>query len=112
MADNRRHSRISSRLRCWCEGENVTVYARIGNLSEGGLFLRTSTPLERGAVARVRFGTEEPIEAPARVVWSRVEGQGGVPGMGLQFEDADEERKERIRALIDAELRHSNGNGR
>lgn len=111
MSDNRRYSRISSRLRCWCEGDNVTVYARIGNLSEGGLFLRTSTPLERGARALVRFGGEQPIEAPARVVWSRVEGQDGPPGMGLQFEEIDERRRERIRALIETELRHLSGNG-
>src|SRR6185369_3065374 len=49
LAENRKTERVPSRLRCWCEGENVTVYARIGNLSEGGLFLRTSTPLERGS---------------------------------------------------------------
>ncbi len=56
LAENRKHARVPSRLRCWCEGENVTVYARVGNLSEGGLFLRTSTPLATGAVATVRFG--------------------------------------------------------
>ena len=70
LADNRKTERVPSRLRCWCEGENVTVYARIGNLSEGGLFLRTSTPLERGSRTVVRFG-ESNIEATAQVVWAR-----------------------------------------
>ena len=99
---------MASRLRCWCEGDNITVYARIGNLSEGGLFLRTSTPLERGARAVVRFGGDlstslGPIEASALVVWSRVEGQGGPPGMGLMFEEIDEARRAAIRRIVETE---------
>jgi uncharacterized protein (TIGR02266 family) len=81
----------------------VTVYARIGNLSEGGLFLRTSTPLERGSRAVVRFGGDQSVEAHARVVWARVEGQGGPPGMGLEFETVDERAKEAIRRIIEVE---------
>lgn len=100
MSDNRKFERVVSRLRCWCEGENITVYARIGNLSEGGIFLRTSTPLERGSKAVLRFGAEG-FETPARVVWSRVEGQGGTPGMGLEFEVGDDRIREAIRRLID-----------
>ena len=111
MGDNRRHHRVSSRLRCWCEGDNITVYARIGNLSEGGLFLRTSTPLERGAHALVRFGGEQPIEAQARVVWSRIEGHDGPPGMGLEFEGVDEPLIEAIRRIIRTELQHMRVNG-
>ena len=98
--DNRKHQRVTSRLRCWCEGENITVYARIGNLSEGGIFLRTSTPLERGSIARLRFGAGG-LETPARVVWSRMEGQYGPPGMGLQFENIDEAVRETIRRLME-----------
>lgn len=103
VLENRKFSRVTSRLRCWCEGENITVYARIGNLSEGGLFLRTSTPLVEGSVATLRFGGERPIEAQARVVWARLEGQGGAPGMGLVFEGVDADRLETIRRLIQSE---------
>jgi uncharacterized protein (TIGR02266 family) len=103
VAESRRHPRIPSRLRCWCEGQNITVYARIGNLSEGGLFLRTSTPLEQGSRATLRFGIEVPVEARARVVWSRVEGQGGPPGMGLQFEAVDDLALQGIKQVLDAE---------
>ncbi|MBL8913144.1 MAG: TIGR02266 family protein [Archangium sp.] len=96
--NHRKFERVTSRLRCWCEGENITVYARIGNLSEGGIFLRTSTPLERGSKATLRIGTN--LEALARVVWSRMEGQGGPPGMGLEFENIGDEVREAIRALM------------
>ena len=101
--DNRKFGRVPSRLRCWCEGENVTVYARIGNLSEGGLFLRTSTPLERGSRTVVRFG-ETNIEATAQVVWARSnEGADGPPGMGLVFVDIDDSRLQQIRKLVEVE---------
>lgn len=103
MSENRRYTRVSSRLRCWCEGENITVYARIGNLSEGGLFLRTSTPLSEGSRALLRFGNDNAVEAQARVVWARLEGQGGPPGMGLEFVGVDDARLETIRRLVQAE---------
>ena len=105
--ENRKFGRVPSRLRCWCEGENVTVYARIGNLSEGGLFLRTSTPLERGSKTVVRFGDNN-IEATAEVVWARSnEGAEGPPGMGLMFVDIDDSRLKQIRQLIEVELEQS-----
>lgn len=103
LEDLRKFARVASRLRCWCEGENVTVYARIGNLSEGGLFLRTSTPLQQGSRTTVRFG-EANIEASAQVVWARSnEGAEGPPGMGLMFVDVDEIRRQEIRKLIEGE---------
>jgi uncharacterized protein (TIGR02266 family) len=100
VSENRKNLRVPSRLRCWGEGENITVYARIGNLSEGGIFLRTSTPLGEGSRATLRFGADDCIEAPARVVWARVEGQGGPPGMGLIFEGVDDSRLEAIRRMV------------
>jgi uncharacterized protein (TIGR02266 family) len=104
LSDNRKFPRTSSKLRCWCEAENVTFFARVGNLSEGGLFLRTSTPLDTGAVARLRLrhGEAHEVEATATVVWSRVEGQES--GMGLRFERLDEPSRKHLRRLIDREL--------
>jgi uncharacterized protein (TIGR02266 family) len=81
----------------------VTVYARIGNLSEGGLFLRTSTPLGLGSTATVRFGQDAAIEAQATVMWCRSEGDSGPPGMGLRFEVIDGNRLEELRKLIQNE---------
>ncbi len=102
MGDNRKHTRTSSRLRCWCESDSVTFYARIGNISEGGLFLRTSTPLPRGVQTRVRLGdpAEPSLETEALVVWARATEGGGPPGMGLRFETLDEGARGRLREII------------
>jgi uncharacterized protein (TIGR02266 family) len=104
---NRRHDRVHSRLRCWCEGDNVTVYARIENLSEGGLFLRTSAPLRQGSRAKVRFGQGGPssLEAEATVVWARGLGESAPFGMGLKFDTDDAIRREEIRRLVREEYR-------
>ncbi|MFZ5471906.1 MAG: TIGR02266 family protein [Myxococcota bacterium] len=103
MIENRRHKRVLSRLRCWCEGQNVTLFVRIGDLSEGGLFLRTSTPLERGTKALLRFqvGEAAEVETRATVMWARGDGEEQPPGMGLQFEELAPGTRELIRRLVE-----------
>jgi uncharacterized protein (TIGR02266 family) len=87
-------------MRCWCEGENVTFYARVGDLSEGGLSIWTSTPLDPGSRARLRLGNGHTIEAPAVVVWARTDGGEGPPGMGLRFEQVDDRLLQVVRELM------------
>jgi uncharacterized protein (TIGR02266 family) len=105
--ENRRYARVPSRMRCWCEGDNVTLYSRVGNLSEGGLFLRTSTPLKEGARATVRIGVGEEagpeLQTSVKVVWTRQGGQSWPPGMGLAFEALDAANLERLRQIISHE---------
>ncbi|MBF5040840.1 TIGR02266 family protein [Aggregicoccus sp. 17bor-14] len=115
MDGNRRHKRIPSRLRCWCEGDNVTFYARVGDLSEGGLFLRTSTPLARGSRTLVRLHGEDrhELRAEATVIWARSEEssaaqggeQAGPPGMGLQFAELAPPALEHLRRILAQEQR-------
>lgn len=108
--EHRRHSRVSTRLRCWCEGENVTVYARVGNLSEGGLFLRTSTPMPVGSRTTLRFrgpngeGEVDEVSAEAVVVWTRSSAGDQPAGMGLQFVPMDATRLELIRRMVGEQL--------
>jgi uncharacterized protein (TIGR02266 family) len=105
--ENRRYARVPSRMRCWCEGNNVTLYSRVGNLSEGGLFLRTSTPLQEGARATVRLGVGEEagpeLHTSVKVVWTRQNGQSWPPGMGLEFEALDAAGLDRLRQIISNE---------
>ena len=95
----RRYDRIDTRLRCWCEGEGVTFFARMANLSEGGLFVRTRAPLDVGAEATVRFEARPGVvvTAAARVMWTRPD------GMGLRFERIDDAALAVIRRIIDSD---------
>ena len=105
--ENRKYTRVPSRMRCWCEGENVTLYSRVGNLSEGGLFLRTATPLPEGVQATVRLGVGEEdvpeVQTLVKVVWSRNNDNKWPSGMGLRFESLDAVSLERIRQIISYE---------
>ena len=115
LDSNRKHKRIPSRLRCWCEGDNVTFYARVGDLSEGGLFLRTSTPLARGSRALVRLHGEDrhELRAEATVIWARSEDSSGEqaapPGMGLQFAELPPSSLEHLRRILAQEQRSGAG---
>ena len=106
--ENRKHGRTPSRLRAWCEAENITLYARIANLSEGGLFLQTHTPLALGrrTLLRLSSGEVREVMAEATVVWSRPQRQDkGPPGMGLKFEALDSGALALLRRIISEEQR-------
>ncbi len=106
--EKRQHPRFPSRLRCWCEADNITLYARIANLSEGGLFLQTNTPLEQGQRMLLRLSSRavREIMAEATVVWNRPERHDkGPPGMGLKFEVMDPGAQALLRRIISEEQR-------
>ncbi|MHB1845584.1 MAG: PilZ domain-containing protein [Deltaproteobacteria bacterium] len=84
MRERRRHLRAVLHGRCWCEANEVAVYAQVGNVSEGGLCLRSPVRLEPGSRARLRLELPEQDgahEVTATVVWAR-----GKDGFGLRFE--------------------------
>jgi uncharacterized protein (TIGR02266 family) len=70
------------------------------NISQGGLAIRTTSPLEVGASMRVRFRLSTSrfdLESEARVAWS-------VPrlGMGVEFVNLERESQAAIHAFVHA----------
>lgn len=100
-AERRRHPRVPYGQRGWVEAGAITLYAAVGNLSEGGLFVRTHAPLGRGTRARVRLpvGGSGEIEAVAEVVWEST-GNGGPAGMGMAFVDLGDRERERLKSFL------------
>jgi uncharacterized protein (TIGR02266 family) len=79
---------------------NTIATALTLNLARGGIAIRTTSPLDPGAAARVRFrlpAAPREIEVEARVSWSdrRV-------GMGLQFEKVEPADQAAIDAFVDS----------
>jgi hypothetical protein len=88
--DRRKHRRIPFDRPCWCEGDDVTLYVRIANASEGGSFLRTAISLEVGRKARLAWYSPEiqdEVVAEVEVVWRSLDRptEPGPRGMGLRF---------------------------
>jgi uncharacterized protein (TIGR02266 family) len=79
---------------------NTIAAALTLNLSRGGIAIRTTSPLDVDAKARLRFrlpSSKKDIDADARVCWcdTRV-------GMGLQFERVDPADQKAIDDFVDA----------
>jgi type IV pilus assembly protein PilZ len=74
------------------------------NINEGGIFVETDSPSERGTRVDLHFrlpGSEQPISAQGTVV--RV--TEAPSGMGIEFDELDADSRERINELV-RNLRH------
>jgi hypothetical protein len=87
VKERRKEDRIPLDQRCWCEGEEITLYSRVLNGSRSGAFIRTATPLRPGDVARLVWNSPdgEVVVARAEVVWTRERGGHEQSGMGLRL---------------------------
>lgn len=85
--ERRRHPRYATRMRVWCEGAATTLYVPITNVCDGGLFVRTVSPLPAGEHVRLvlRPDDHEEIVAQGEVAWCRPRGEEGVSGMGVRL---------------------------
>ena len=88
-----------------CETEDTFLYAAITNISELGIFVRTSQPLEIGTRVTLRFappGARAPFVLAGVVQWVnpvKVLAENRNPGMGIRFVDLKPLDRER---LVDA----------
>ena len=87
---------------------NDFVLEYAANISAGGIFVHTATPPPLKTVVRVEMelpGSSEPVAARGMVVHhlssAEALAKGVLPGMGVQFIDADDQFRERIDAAID-----------
>ncbi len=84
-------------------GSFITDYT--GNISKGGLFIRTSLPLEVGTRVRLRLTLPDgdaPFALDGVVRWTATarDKEKATPGMGIEFLEFDEDVKRRLEALV------------
>ena len=96
-ADSRHPFEAMVRVRCPNWADFLTLHAN--NISSGGLFVKTATPLQKGMAVRLRIVLPQQytLELEAEVV--RVV-QGPTPGMGLAFRPMDDFRKSIVEHLV------------
>ena len=81
--------------------ELFSEFAR--NINEGGIFVETESPPERGSAVALQFsipGSDEPIQVMGRVVRISAGERGDPPGMGVEFDDLDDQSRELINQLV------------
>ncbi len=87
---------------------NTIAAALTLNLSRGGIAIRTTSPLEVGALVRLRFrlpGSKRDIDAGSQVAWSDAR-----YGMGMQFDKTESADQTAIDEFVDAHFFSSRKN--
>ena len=101
--DRRRSERVDMVVRVDYKtvDELFSEFAR--NINEGGVFVETETPSEIGSSVAMQFripGSEEPIQVMGRVVRVTEGDRHEPPGMGIEFEDLDDQSRDLINDLV------------
>ena len=111
--DNRRSSRLPAEVKVDYRtvGSFITDYSR--NISRGGVFIRTSLPLQVGERIRIRLTLPDgdvPFALDGEVKWISTirDRDQHPPGMGVEFVDFSEDVQAKLEALVAAcrESRH------
>lgn len=99
--ERRKYVRFFMKSRCWCESKSVTMYVELLNISQGGTFIKTYSPLSIGEQVKVRWKSMvsgQEFIIPSEVVWRREFSNNPdlPPGMGLKFSKIFEELEKEI----------------
>ena len=100
--DRRSSDRIDVLWSVDCETEDTFLYAAITNISEMGIFVRTTEPLDVGTAVTLRFAPpheSEPFVLGGTVQWVnalRPRQSNPNPGMGIRFATLTLADRERI----------------
>ena len=87
--------------------EDNYLFAYITDISETGIFVRTTSPEEPGTHLNLRFSPDNaspPIEVEGKVIWVNPYRPGVPdnlhPGMGIRFVALDDELRDRLLELV------------
>jgi len=105
--DRRQAPRVLVDLEVDYASEDNYLFAYITDISETGIFVRTTTPEQPGTHLNLRFrpDDEEPqIQVEGEVIWVNPFRPGVAdnlhPGMGIRFVALDDELRDRLLELV------------
>ena len=86
----RKDDRLERRISLAFKDRQAFVKAYTGNISRGGLFIRTDCPLKKGEQFLLKLqlpDLSEPIKINCEVAWARTQSEGETrpSGMGVKF---------------------------
>ncbi len=104
--DRRRAPRVLVNVEVDYAGEDNYLFAYITDISETGIFVRTTTPESPGTHLNLRFKPDAggPIEVEGQVIWVNPYRPGAAdnlhPGMGIRFVELEADMKDRLLELV------------
>jgi type IV pilus assembly protein PilZ len=115
--ERRKQPRVFVRALVDYESPGTFLYDYSKDLSEGGIFLETERPLPTGTPVTLRFtlpDIDRVFEVKGKVAWiNETKPKGGAKapkfqvGMGVQFEEMEEEDRKTIRDYVTKLLKRS-----
>ncbi len=109
--EKRRYPRYSFQVHVTCRNVDTVFSAVTSNVSRGGCFIQTDSPLPKGSPIWLEFSfTDIPVRLgsiQARVAWSAPPGDP-IQGMGVEYEDVPDV----VRELMDEFIEHVRATGK
>ena len=106
-SDRRAAPRVLVDLEVDYASEDNYLFAYITDISETGIFVRTTTPEKPGTLLNLRFRPDDAspqIEVEGEVIWVNPYRPGSAdnlhPGMGIRFVALDEDLRDRLLELV------------
>ena len=106
-AERRAAPRVLVDLEVDYASEDTYLFAYIMDISETGIFVRTTTPEPPGTHLNLRFSPDNatrPLELEGEVIWVNPYRPGAPdnlhPGMGIRFVALDDEVRDRLLELV------------
>jgi type IV pilus assembly protein PilZ len=105
-SDRRAAPRVLVDLEVDYASEENYLFAYITDISETGIFVRTTSPEQPGTHLNLRFrdGSTSQIEIEGEVIWVNPYRPGAPdnlhPGMGIRFYELDDELRDRLLELV------------
>lgn len=104
-AERRIHDRFEVTWAVDCVADDTFLYASIANISEMGIFVKTTEPLAMGTKLVLSFSPpgHEPFKLEGQVAWInrlRENGDNPNPGMGIRFVALKLDDRERLVEVI------------
>jgi len=102
----RTEERVTKSLSVSYPDKNSFLKAYTGNISGGGLFIKTSTPLPKGETILLKLqlpGISDPLKIKCSVAWAnKKEGTKGAnpPGMGIKFGEMSDRDRQTLQNYI------------
>jgi len=115
--DRRRYLRTPTKLKVTYRQVNEFIQDYARNISRGGMFMETTTPLKTGVIFNLELEVptlKDPLALKARVRWT-VESDAVWdpeqirPGMGLQFVYESDEDRRRVESTVEGLIRRQLG---
>ena len=103
--ERRSHDRFAVEWSVDCVAEDTFLYAAITNISEMGIFVKTTDPLPIGTKLVLSFAPPgyEPFKLEGEVAWInalRANGDNPNPGIGVRFVNLRPDDRERLVEVI------------